>query len=147
MIVGTHRKLHLRNISNLSAPGKYYWQFKGSPYLNASYYIGVENASNSELHYMDLASFNNYFNLSGDNIIQYADEALEYLYDLNQVELENFESFQWSLRILEDEITGECGSGVVNCSYYDYLNPTAVKRKKRSVNSDWLSFSYTKVRK
>ena len=109
--------------------------------------MGVENASNSELHYMDLASFNNYFNLSGDNIIPYADEALEYLYDLNQVELESFESFQWSLRILEDEITGECGSGVVDCSLYEYLYPSAVKRKKRSLDNDSLSFGYTKVRK
>ena len=96
---------------------------------------------------MDLASFNNYFNLSGDNIIKNASEAEEYFYVLNQQELENFQSFQWDLRILEDEITGECGSGVVNCTFYDNLYPTPVKRKKRSVNSDWLSFSYTKVRK
>ena len=109
--------------------------------------MGIENATNSELRYTDLASFNNYFNLSGDNIIQNAGEAEEYSYELNQVEWESFQSFQWNLRILEDEITGECGSGVVNCSYYNYLNPPAVKRKKRSVNSDWLSFSYTKVRK
>ena len=109
--------------------------------------MGVENSSNSELHYMDLASLNNYFNLTGDDIIQDAGEAKEYFYDLNQVELENFESFQWDLRILEDEITGECGSGVVNCTFYNYSYPTAVKRKKRSVNSDWQSFSYTKVRK
>ena len=137
----------VQTILIFSGPGKYYWQFKGIPYLNASYYVSIENATNTELHYMDLASFNNYFNLSGDNIIQDADEAEEYFYGLNQVELENFQSFQWDLRILEDEITGECGSGVVNCSLYDYFAPSHVKRKKRSVNSDWQSFSYTKVRK
>ena len=109
--------------------------------------MAAENATNSELHYFDMASFNNYFNLSGDNIIQDAGEAGEYFFELNQVEQESFWSFQRKLRILEDEITGECGSGVVNCTFYDNLYPTPVKRKKRSVNSDWLSFSYTKVRK
>ena len=109
--------------------------------------MAVENATNSELHYFDMASFNNYFNLSGDNIIQDVGEAEEYFFELNQVEQESFWSFQWKLRILEDEITEECGSGVVNCSLYEYLYPSAVKRKKRSLDNDSLSFGYTKVRK
>ena len=101
--------------------GEYHWKFKGTPHLDASYYAFVENASNGELQYTDLASINNYFGLAGDNIIKYVDEVSEYLPELNQAEIESFESFRWNLRILEDEITGECGSGVVNCSLYDSL--------------------------
>ena len=127
---------------NISVPGNYSWHFKGSPYLDASYYPAED--PDGELIYRDFASLNHYFNLSGDDIIQTADELQAYSDTLSQQELTNAMGFIWNLRILEDEIIGECGSGVVNCSLFDNSYSTAV-RKKRNIHSAWQTLSYNKV--
>ena len=130
---------------NISVPGNYSWHFKGSPYLDASYYPAED--PDGELIYRDFASLNHYFNLYEDNIIQTADELQAYSETLSDQELANAMSFIWNLRILEDEIIGECGSGVVNCSYItnSYSTPSPFRRRKRNVHSAWQTFSYIKV--
>ena len=132
-------------------PGNYSWYFKGSPYLDASYYLLID--PDGEPLYRDLASLNHYLNFFGDDIIPTADEMEAYTLTLSQQEQANALGNIWNLRILEDEITGECGSGVVNCSYFDnsystwstWTTPSPFRRRKRNVHSAWQSFSYSKV--
>ena len=121
-------------------PGNYSWKFKGSPNLYASY-VQLEDL-NGENIYRDLASLNHYFELTGDDIIDNGTQMLRFIYnDITPAEAADMFGSIWNLRILEDELTGECGSGAINC--FDSI--MTVRRKKRSVHSAWQSYGYTKV--
>ena len=122
-------------------PGDYSWNFKGGPNLDASYFEWLN--PDNDFIYRDLASLNHYFNLSGNDMLEDVLQIEAFAATLSTDEANAMLNFIWNLRILEDELTGECGSGAKNCSA-DLL--TAVRRK-RSVHSAWQSYNYQKVLK
>ena len=116
----------------LTVIGTYNWQYKHSPYLDASFYQDLDK--NGESVYVDWASLYHYYNTTDRNAIE---AMLNYGPDFSQAR-----DTPWRLRVLEDEILGECGTGSYNCT-----NGFG-KRKKRTVGSlMWQQVlpSYTKV--
>jgi hypothetical protein len=141
------------NIPNLIYPrfllfavrGTYNWHFEQEPFVDAMFhYYGPTEGTDGDEGYADLASLNQYFNLKGPEVLvsieKYPPE------NISPTELEKWLQDPWKLRVFEDEILGECGSGAQNCSLTRQNGQTAPRRRKRSASTGkWSFLLYEKV--
>ena len=109
------------------------------------YYNTSDGGGNRIDNYADLASLNQYLNLQGsDSIVTMPDP-----WSPLPMDMENWMNDPWKLRVFEDEILGECGSGAQNCSHtLDGLLTTGMRRRrKRSASTGkWGFLVYEKVK-